>query len=113
MPVFIDARVPVVFAPAATASRGDALLLEADAEAPAGLPVARFRLCQPEHGEGCACCAPRSAAAVALRELFLARVQGRVPWFGRVVAAVCGEGEAAVRAALAEDGFAAGRYRLG
>ncbi len=113
MPIFVDARVPVVFGPVTAAGPRDALLLEGGEAAPAGLPEARFALCQPGHPAGCACCAPRSAVAAALRDLFLARARGGVPWFGRVVVVASAEGEAAVRAALADDGFVAGRYRPG
>ena len=112
MPIFIDARIPVIFAPATTAVDGDALLTEGDAAAPEGVPVARFSAELPGHALGCACCAGRSPVAAALHRLFLARARGTAAFFARVVVACGPEGEAAVRQALAEDGFVGGRYRL-
>ena len=52
---------------------------------------ARWRLASfdpfaPGHAAGCACCAGRSPAAVALDRLFQARVRGACSWFDRVVA---------------------------
>jgi hypothetical protein len=111
MPIFIDARIPVVFAPAGTAGRGDALLIEGDAATPAGLPVARFSVALPGHALGCACCAPRGPVAEALHRLFLARARGTAAFFARVVVTAGPDGEAAVRQALAGDAFLAGRYR--
>ena len=111
MPIFIDARIPVVFAPAAMAGRGDAVLIEGDGAAPEGVAVARFSIARPGHVPGCACCAPRGPVAVALHGLFLARARDPVAFFSRVVVAAGAEGEAAVRQALAEDAFLAGRYR--
>jgi len=112
MPIFIDARIPVVFAPAATAGNGDALLIEGDAAAPEGVPVARFSADRPGHAPGCACCAARGPVAEALRVLFLARARGTAAFFARVVVASGPQGEAAVRRVLAEDAFVGGRYRL-
>jgi hypothetical protein len=112
MPIFIDARIPVVFAPAATVGSGEAVLIEGDGAAPEGLPVARFSVARPGHVPGCACCAPRGPVAVALHGLFLARVRGTAAFFSRVVVAAGPEGEAAVRQALAGDAFLAGRYRV-
>jgi hypothetical protein len=66
------------------------------------------------HAIGCACCTPRSAVAEALGRLLLARARGEVPWFTRVVAAtVTPAGEAAVRAAVAQDPIAGARFRIG
>jgi len=107
-----DARIPVVFADLAAAGPDDGLLIEGDAPAPPGHAVARFASGpRPWHARGCACCVPRAAAATALGRLFLARARGEVAFFRRVVAVV--KDPAAVRAALAEDTLAAGRFRLG
>jgi hypothetical protein len=111
MPIFIDARIPVVFAPAGAAGGGDALLIEGDGAAPDGLAVARFSVAMPGHAVGCACCAPRGPAAAALHRLFLARARGTAAFFARVVVTAGPEGEAAVRQALTGDAFVAGRYR--
>ena len=111
MPIFIDARIPVVFAPAATAGGGDAVLIEGDGAAPEGVAVARFSVALPGHVPACACCAPRGPVAVALHGLFLARARGTAAFFSRVVVLASAAGEAAVRQALAGDAFLAGRYR--
>jgi hypothetical protein len=111
MPIFIDARIPVVFAPAGAAGSGDAVLIEGDGVAPDGLPVARFSAALPGHAVGCACCTPRGPVAEALHRLFLARARGTAAFFARVVVAAGPEGEAAVRQALVDDAFVAGRYR--
>lgn len=112
MPIFIDARVPVVFAPAGAAAAGDAVLIEGDGAVPEGAAVARFAAAKPGHVAGCACCAPRGPVAEALHRLFLARARGGAAFFSRVVVVAGSQGEAAVRRALAEDAFLAGRYRL-
>ncbi len=106
-----DARLPVVFGDIAMAGPHDALLIEGEAPAPPGRAVARFSA-NPRrwHAVGCACCAPRAAAAAALGRLFLARARGEVAFFRRVVAVVTDP--AAVRAAIAGDALAAGRFRL-
>jgi len=111
MPICADPRVLVVFAPAASAGPGDALLLEGEGAGPEGVPMARFSAARPGHVVGCACCAPRGAVAQALHALFLARSRGTCGFFTRVVVAAGPAGEAAVRQALAEDVFLAGRYR--
>ena len=111
MPICADPRVPVVFAPAASAGPDDALLLEGEGVGPEGAPVARFSAARPGHLAGCACCAPRGAVAQALHSLFLARARGACGFFTRVVVVAGPAGEAAVRQALAEDVFLAGRYR--
>jgi hypothetical protein len=110
-----DDRIPVRF-DAADGARGDeALLVEGDLAVPAGHAVRRFTLAPGVFGHpvGCACCAPRGAVAEALSRLFLARARGEVAFFRSVVAvAATSAGEAAVRAALAEDQVSAGRFRL-
>ncbi len=116
MPIFVDARIPVAFAPAASAGRGDALLIEGDGPVPDGvpdgLPVARLAAALPGHVAGCACCAPRGPVAAALHRLFLARARDAAAFFTRLVVCAGAEGEAAVRQALAADAFLAGRYRV-
>jgi len=106
-----DARLPVVFGDMAAAAPDDALLIEGDAPAPPGMAVARFTAGpRPWHALGCACCVPRAAAAAALGRLYLARARGEVSFFRRVVAVVSDPD--AVRAALAADTLAAGRFRI-
>ena len=108
----MDARVPVVFGDIATAGPDDGLLIEGDTPAPPGRAVARFTPGPLRwHARGCACCAPRTAAAAAHGRLYLARARGEVPFFRRIVAVV--NNPAAVRAALSGDVLAAGRFRLG
>jgi hypothetical protein len=110
----LDARLPVIFAPAASAGSDDALLIEAGATAPPGHPVARLaagRAAAPAHVAGCACCLPRGAVAAALGALFLARARGEVAFFRRVIADVTDP--SAVRAALQNDPASAARFRLG
>lgn len=110
-----DHRVPVRFAPADAAGPDEALLIEGDAAVPVGRAIAWFRPAQglAGHPFGCACCVPRGPAAGALGRLFLARARGEVAFFRSVVAAVTTPaGEAAVRAALADDQVSAGRFRL-
>lgn len=117
MPIFVDARIAVTFAPAASAGRGEALLIEGQGAAPDGVPVARFAAVPVGHfpagpAPGCACCRPRGPVAEALHRLFLARARGASACFTRVIVAAGAEGEAAVRQALAGDAFLAGRYRV-
>jgi hypothetical protein len=106
-----DSRVPVVFAPAAS-EPGDALLIEGEAAAPAGRLVAHFRLSGGVPWAGCPCCAPRGPISRALLGLFVARARGVCEPFTRVVVLASAAGEAAVRQAVADDAFLAGRYRL-
>ncbi len=95
MPLFLDARIPVVFGTVPAA--GDAVLLpEAGWDTP--------------HAPGCACCVARGPASAALDQLFLDRVHGRVPWFTRVV--VPDDPTGSVRAALA-DPVVSARFRAG
>jgi hypothetical protein len=94
--IFVDGRIPVIFADAAAAGAEDYVL-----RAPDGLAG---------HAPGCACCVPRSALGEALAALFLRRVRGEVAWFSRVV--VVAPDAAAAREALASDGFVSGRFRL-
>lgn len=96
MTIFVDARIPVLFAPVAESGPGDLLLTEADLSG------------APGHSAGCGCCAPRGALAQALHRLFLARVRGEVAFFRRVVVTAPAAG---LREALTGDTFLAGRYR--
>ncbi len=91
---------------------GDVVLAEGDTPVPAGAYVQRFTLPADGlgHVAGCACCAPRGPAAAALGALFRARATGAAPFFGRVVVVATPAGEAAVRAAVAEDVVAAARF---
>ena len=109
---FLDTRIPVGFGPAAL-DGGTALLVEGDAPAPAGTPVARFTLpVATGHSAGCPCCAPRGPVAAALGGLFLARAKGEAAWFERVVALTQGaRGREAVLAALANDPLVSARFR--
>jgi hypothetical protein len=110
--MFIDARVPVVFGALADLRPDDALLIEGDAEAPAGRVVVRLSgAASPAHLAGCVCCVPRSAAGSALAGLFLARGRGDVAYFRRVLA-VTNDADA-IRAALDEDALASGWFRAG
>ena len=108
-----DARLPLRFGTLDRAGPETALLIEGDAPAPAGVAVARFALPIgfPRHAIGCACCAPRGPAAEALGRLFLARARGGI-WFREVLAVASPAGQAAVRAALAEDVVTAARFRV-
>jgi hypothetical protein len=109
-----DARIPVRFGPLAAAGSDDGLLIEDDGAARTGA-VARFSLSHLPlgHAAGCACCMPRGPVAAALTWLFQARARGQVPWFRQVLAVVANPaGADAVRAAVNEDVFAAGRFRL-
>ena len=112
MTIFVDARIPVTFAPAATAGRGDAVLIDGEGAVPEGVPVARIQATPPGHAADCTCCAPRGPVAEALHHLFLARARGACAFYTRVVVSAGAEGEAAIRQALANDAFLAGRYRV-
>ena len=94
------------------AGEGDALLVEGDARVDFWpLPTAVRR--SPAHAAGCACCVPRSPAALALDRLFQARAKGEVPFFRRVLAVTSTpEGDMAVWAALRTDPLVSGRFRL-
>ncbi len=90
--LFQDARIPVVFDPAAP-EPDDVLFTEGVDFTPA-----------TGHAPGCACCAARSEAGRALAALLHARARGQVAFFRRVVV-VCTtpEGRAEVVGALAGD----------
>jgi hypothetical protein len=106
----LDARVLVKLGRLEQAGPGDALLVEGDGPVGGG---AHFRPVASEHSAGCACCAPRSPAALALNALFQARAKGEGPFFRRVVAVTQTEaGRTAVWAAVSSDPLTAGRFRL-
>ena len=98
MPVFVDARIPVVFGQAA--GPRDALLP----------PSSGVRAMQQGHPAGCACCIARAPGAEGLDRLFLDRVRGAMPWFDRVVVE---RDDPALRHALLNDPVLSARYRLG
>ena len=119
----IDARIPLVTVAdeaalnAALAGGPPAAVL---AEAPppplpaGAVALVSFDLSGPTHAIGCACCAGRSPAAVALDRLFQARVRGGCAWFDRVVAlAETDQARAEIGSALREDALTAARFRGG
>jgi hypothetical protein len=106
----VDGRVLVVFGAIGDAGPDDALLIEGDAAVPSGHAVARFTASRQPHRIGCACCAGRGEAAMALGAIFLARARGEVAFFRRVVAVVSDID--AMRATLADDKLVSGRFRL-
>lgn len=113
-----DARIPVTILPggdalAAWLGAGGPAALLTDGPAPPAGPVATERFDpRPRHRIGCACCAGRSAAAVALDRLFQARARGRSPWFDRVaVVAAQAAARDQVAAALREDALTLARFR--
>ena len=114
MAIYLDARVTLRIASADTAGPNDVLLIEGEADAPAGVAHVRFTLPPgAAHSAGCTCCLPRGPVAEALSRLFLQRVRGKVAYFSDVVAvAGSADGEAAIRAALQTDPVVAARFRL-
>ena len=115
-----DIRIPLTWLadPAALAAwlaAGRPAALLTDTAAPMAGPVVTERFDpRPRHRFGCACCAGRSAAAVALDRLFQARARGRSPWFDRVaVLTASPAAQAQVAAALREDALTLARYRDG
>jgi len=108
--MFLDARVPVRFGvidPEAVALVADGL------PDPPARAVWRFT---PEraslgHVPGCACCAPRGAAAEALRRLFLARARGEVAFFSSVSVFAAPATEALIRDLLRDDPMVAAWFR--
>jgi hypothetical protein len=109
--MFLDARVSVRFGvvdPEAAALVADGL------PDPPACAVWRFtpEAAQPGHAPGCACCAPRLAAAEALRRLFLARAKGEVAFFRSVSVFASAAAEVALRTALQTDPMLAAWFRL-
>jgi hypothetical protein len=103
-----DIRIPVRFG----GTHDDAAyLLEGRAAAPAGAYGVSFTLAPQWHGPGCACCAPGRAVVAALAGLHRAMVTGAAAPFRCVVVRASATGEAAVRAALAQDALVRARFR--
>jgi len=115
----LDARIPVTLlpdaealGPALAAGRPAAVLAEGAPPAIPGALVAEGFAPLARHAAGCACCAGRSAAALAFDRLFQARVRGRAGWFERVlVLAATDGGHAEVEQALAQDALTMARFR--
>jgi hypothetical protein len=108
----LDARVPVVLAPAEEAGPDDALLLETDGTAPHIAAAVAFQV-ESAHPQGCACCSPRRGAGRALAALLHARARGETAYFRRVIAVpVTAAGRADILAALRSDPVAAACFRL-
>jgi hypothetical protein len=107
-----DTRITVIFdTPTATDGLLTAILVEGDLPVPPAAFVHRFTLPAPTgHITGCACCTPRGPAATALAALFRARATGAAPYFTRLVVIASPAGQAAIRAALAEDPYATARF---
>ncbi|MBE9605481.1 hypothetical protein IAI18_11425 [Acetobacteraceae bacterium H6797] len=110
----LDARTPVLLD--ASPAKGAVWLAEDGAPTPPEAAwVERFATPVPTaHPIGCACCQPRSGAAVALDRLFLARAKGSAPWFTEVRTLAATEaGALALRQAVSEDPVVSARFRLG
>jgi len=89
-----------------------ALIADSPQQCGLGLPTEIFDLSRG-HRIGCACCAGRSPAAVALDRLFQARIRGTCAWFERVGALVLTPASRLqVRAALSDDPLTLARFRL-
>jgi hypothetical protein len=102
--------LPLIFADATEAHLDDALLLEGKGLAQPGRDY--FSVTEG-HVIGCACCAPRNGAGMALSRLLLARARGQGVFFRRVVAVTKSEaGRAAVLHALANDPLASACFML-
>ena len=108
--MWIDARIPIRFGLLTSRGPHEAVLAEGGAPGPGAWAVIEGR--GAGHLADCACCRPRSGAAVALGLLFRQRATGDMPPFKAVLAAVGPEGEAAVREAVRDDPVAAARFRL-
>lgn len=115
-----DPRIPVTILPDAGALAAwlgaggpAALLTDAPAPNPGFVATERFDP-RAAHRFGCACCAGRSAAAVALDRLFQGRARNRTAWFDRVaVLAAAPASRREVSAALTGDALTLARYRQG
>ena len=113
-----DPRIPVTILPgpervaAWLGAGGPAALLTDAAAPPAGFVATERFAPRPAHRFGCACCAGRSAAAVALDRLFQARARNRTGWFDRVAVIVAtAAARTEVAAALEQDVLSRARYR--
>ena len=112
-----ESRIPVRFGGPADLQLGTAMLMEEGAIAPESMDRASawasFAVSSFGHPPGCACCAPRNAAAVALSRLFLIQTRGNPPPFGSVVAVVrSAAGAQAVREAVEADVIGRARFYL-
>lgn len=113
----VDTRIPLMMQPRMSppcpkADRPFAALVGENAIAPAGA-VLTEQFAEVGHVTGCGCCRGRSAAAIALDRMFLARARAVVPWFDEVVASVRdAQAEACLRADLAADAVSTARFRL-
>lgn len=115
MPPFLDARVPLRFAPAGRLEPDAAWLIQGDTPAPPAVVAVRFDVpaVQPGHQPDCRCCLWRSPVAEALSRLFFARVRGEVPFFRSVVALPRDqEGAAVIKAGLVGDPVLLAHFRL-
>lgn len=115
-----DARIPVTFLPDAAAlgawlaAGGPAALLTDGAEVPPGLAASQRFTPQSAHRIGCACCAGRTAAAIALDRLFQGRARDPRRWFERVaVLAATPVARREAAAALEDDVLTLARFRPG
>ena len=109
--MFLDARLPLRFGTHQDRTPGEAVLT--DGPDPGQPPSARFdRIAPPAHPIDCACCNPRTAAALSLASLFRDRALTPGPAFRSVLAVVTPEGETAIRDALTTDPLVSARYRL-
>ena len=112
--MYIDPRIPVVFAGATQAASmllaDDAVLVEDGVLFVCPGPVGRFTLGAPAHVIGCRCCAGRTAPAQALTAMFLARARGEGIFFRRVIAVVHDVG--LVRGLLEDDVVVRARFQV-
>jgi len=109
--MFLDARVPVRFG---VIDPEEAALVADGLPDPPACAVRHFAPegKAPGHAPGCACCAPRLAAAEALRRLFLARAKGEVAFFRSVSVFAPPAAETTLRTALQTDPMLAAWFRL-
>ncbi len=108
-----DMLIPVLFGDV-QAEKDDVYLTEGGAEPVLSGYAESFTLPPGKFGhvKGCNCCTPRGPAADALTRLFRARATGCAPFFKRVIVRASPAGEAAIRAAIANDLLTTARYRL-
>lgn len=114
-----DPRIPVTLLPDAAAlpawlgAGGPAALVTDTIGTPPGFVAMERFDARAAHWRGCACCAGRTAAALAFDTLFQGRVRGRLAWFDRVavLAATPAARQQAV-AALQDDVLTLARFRL-
>ena len=111
-----DRRIPVIFGqqsgPHDTVLLEDRFTAPALASAPDCAHLFRFTVTQTGHLPGCLCCATRGPAAEALGRAFRARATGTAPFFSHLLVLASPAGQAAIRAALAQDAICSARFRL-